>query len=78
MMKFIFLLPVHFYRYCISPCLPSRCIYIPTCSSYMLEAVEKHGVLQGGFLGVKRLCRCHPFASGCYDPVPDHLNCCKK
>jgi len=72
-MKYIVLIPVYIYRYCISPFLASRCIYTPTCSSYMVEAVEKHGAFRGGFLGVKRVCRCHPMANGCYDPVPDTL-----
>jgi len=72
-MKFIFLLPVHVYRYCISPFLPSRCIYTPTCSAFMIEAVQVHGILRGGFLGLKRIFRCHPWAKGCYDPVPVNI-----
>ena len=73
-MKRLLLLPVYFYRYCISPFLPPRCIYTPTCSSYMIEAVEKHGAFRGVILGVKRILRCHPWAKGCYDPVPNA--CC--
>jgi len=72
-MKHIFLFPVYFYRYCISPFLADRCIYTPSCSLYMVEAVDKHGVFRGGFMGIKRLCRCHPMAKGCYDPVPEIL-----
>jgi len=73
-MKRIFLFPVYFYRYCISPFLPPRCIYTPTCSAYMIEAIEKHGVFRGGSLGVRRVCRCHPWAIGRYDPVPDSFD----
>ncbi|MDX8408016.1 MAG: membrane protein insertion efficiency factor YidD [Mariprofundaceae bacterium] len=61
---------VRAYQLCISPLLPSRCIHTPTCSSYMIEAVEQHGVLRGVWLGCKRLLRCHPFSRGGYDPVP--------
>ncbi|MBP5158814.1 MAG: membrane protein insertion efficiency factor YidD [Lachnospiraceae bacterium] len=46
------------------------CIYIPTCSAYAIEAVERHGALKGSILAVKRLLRCHPFAKGGFDPVP--------
>lgn len=66
----LFLLPVHFYRYCISPMFPASCRYTPTCSQYMLEAVEKYGVWRGGWLGLKRLLRCHPWGGSGYDPVP--------
>jgi hypothetical protein len=57
------------YKLFISPLLPSACRYYPTCSEYMLEAVARHGVLRGVWMGVKRLCRCHPFHEGGYDPV---------
>lgn len=46
------------------------CIYTPTCSQYAVEALEKYGFFKGGFLAVKRILRCHPFAKGGYDPVP--------
>jgi len=78
-MKWIILLPVYFYQYAISPLIPARCRYTPTCSTYMVEAVSAHGVCRGGWLGIKRFCKCHPFAktywkktSG-YDPVPEKL-----
>jgi len=73
--RHIILIPIYVYRYAVSPLIPSRCIYVPTCSAYMLEAVEKHGVMCGMMLGIKRLLRCHPCAKGCYDPVPKHVSC---
>ena len=57
------------YKRWISPLLPSACRYYPTCSEYMLAAVEKHGALKGVWLGLKRLFRCHPFRAGGFDPV---------
>jgi len=57
------------YKLFVSPLLPSACRYYPTCSEYMMDAVRKHGVWKGTWLGVKRLGRCHPFHEGGYDPV---------
>ena len=57
------------YKMLVSPLLPSACRYRPTCSEYMLDAVEHYGVLRGIWLGLKRLGRCHPFHEGGYDPV---------
>ncbi|GHV23327.1 hypothetical protein AGMMS49959_16030 [Planctomycetales bacterium] len=51
--------------------LPKVCLYEPSCSNYMIEALTKHGLLKGVGLGLWRICRCHPFATGGYDPVPD-------
>ena len=58
------------YKLVISPLLPSACRYYPTCSECMREAIAKRGVMSGIWMGVKRLCRCHPFHEGGYDPVP--------
>ena len=57
------------YKRYVSPWLPSVCRFHPTCSEYMLEAVDRYGVLRGVGLGVKRLLRCHPFCEGGFDPV---------
>ena len=69
--RHIFLLPVYFYRTCISPFTPPSCRYTPTCSQYMVEAVMKYGIFKGGWLGIKRILRCNPFNPHTgYDPVP--------
>lgn len=69
-MKTIVLLVIRAYRALLSPLLPPVCRFWPTCSRYAYEAVERHGVLAGGWLAVKRLARCHPFHPGGIDPVP--------
>ncbi len=70
-MKHLLLGLIRIYQYLISPLLPPRCIYQPTCSHYAVEAVERFGVIHGFWLTVLRLLRCHPFAKGRYDPVPE-------
>ena len=70
-MKRIFLAMIRFYQRSISPYFPGRCRFIPTCSAYAMEAINKYGAAKGLFLAIKRLLRCHPFYKGDpYDPVP--------
>ncbi len=72
-MKSVLLFLVRFYRKNISPARPPCCRFIPTCSTYALEAIEVHGALKGGLLSVWRILRCHPFHKEkgfIYDPVP--------
>ncbi|MGI8477315.1 MAG: membrane protein insertion efficiency factor YidD [Thermomicrobiales bacterium] len=58
------------YRRFVSPLLPPSCRFMPTCSEYGIEAIEKHGLIKGGRLAVWRVCRCNPFGGSGYDPVP--------
>ena len=70
-MKALFLTLIKFYQRAISPWLPARCRYSPTCSQYAVEAITKYGAAKGGWLALKRFLRCHPFAKHDYfDPVP--------
>lgn len=62
--------PVVAYRRWISPALPARCRFYPSCSAYTLEALSEHGVVRGIWLSLRRLGRCHPFHPGGHDPVP--------
>jgi hypothetical protein len=59
------------YQLALSPMLGPRCRFYPSCSCYAHTAIERYGILQGGWLGLRRLLRCHPFHEGGYDPVPD-------
>ena len=63
--------PIRFYRRAISPGMPSRCKYHPSCSAYAVEAIRSHGVLRGGVLAAWRLLRCNPWSHGGFDPVED-------
>ncbi|MDJ0958399.1 MAG: membrane protein insertion efficiency factor YidD [Arenicellales bacterium] len=59
------------YKLLISPLIGPRCRHLPTCSEYVEEALQKHGLLKGGWLSIKRIGRCHPWGSSGYDPVPE-------
>lgn len=59
------------YQKYISPLTPPSCRYVPTCSEYTIQALQKHGLLKGGWLAVKRIGSCHPWGGSGYDPVPE-------
>ncbi len=61
---------IRFYQSALSPLLPPSCRFTPTCSHYTYEAVERFGLWRGGWLGLKRVCRCNPLCKGGFDPVP--------
>ncbi|MBM0205151.1 membrane protein insertion efficiency factor YidD [Micromonospora sp. NPDC051227] len=67
----VLIAPIIAYRRWISPALPARCRFYPSCSAYAQEAVVRHGALRGAVLAARRLLRCHPFHPGGYDPVPE-------
>ena len=60
---------IKFYKVVISPLVPPSCRFVPSCSEYAVEAIERYGALRGGSLAMRRLLRCHPFHAGGYDPV---------
>ena len=65
----VVLLLLRAYKWALSPLLPPSCRYIPTCSEYAMEAVERYGAFRGGLMAAWRVLRCHPFVKGGYDPV---------
>ncbi|MER2599262.1 MAG: membrane protein insertion efficiency factor YidD [Caldilineales bacterium] len=69
-MKSLLVTLLRAYQRFLSPLLGNNCRFHPTCSHYMLEAVERHGAAKGLWLGLRRIGRCHPFNPGGYDPVP--------
>lgn len=69
-MKKLLIKAVKFYRRNISPLSSPKCRFVPTCSAYALEALEKYGALKGTYLTLRRVLKCHPFHKGGYDPVP--------
>lgn len=70
MMNKLALILIRIYQSFISPLLGPHCRYVPTCSEYAREALEKYGFVKGSYLAVRRLLRCNPFSKGGYDPVP--------
>jgi hypothetical protein len=69
-MKAILMGLIRFYQKTVSRALPPSCRFVPSCSEYTYQAIEKYGVIKGGWLGLKRIARCHPLNPGGYDPVP--------
>jgi putative membrane protein insertion efficiency factor len=69
-MKRLVLAFIRAYRFALSPWWGNQCRFAPTCSEYAAEAVERHGALGGSWLAARRLCRCHPWREGGFDPVP--------
>lgn len=70
MLAKVLLLLIRFYRVGISPLIPPRCRYTPTCSQYAVEAIQKYGAIKGLWLAIKRVARCHPWGGCGYDPLP--------
>lgn len=66
--------PIRMYQRVVSPLLGPRCRFHPSCSSYAIEAIERHGALRGSWLAGRRIVRCHPLNEGGFDPVPDTTN----
>ena len=73
-MRIILVSLLKFYKAAVSPWLPPSCRFVPTCSEYACEAIERHGALRGSAMGLRRLLRCHPFHSGGYDPVKERIH----
>ena len=69
-MRGFLVLIIRGYQLWVSPLFPAACRYYPTCSAYAIEAIERHGPVNGAWLAIRRLARCHPFRAGGYDPVP--------
>jgi len=71
-MRHVLKILIRAYQLALSPLLGPRCRFYPSCSHYAIEAIESHGALRGTWLSAKRICRCHPFNPGGFDPVPHH------
>ncbi len=70
LLVWLLVLPIKFYQRFISPLTPPSCRYTPTCSTYAVEAIQKHGPFKGAWLAIKRIVRCNPWGGSGYDPVP--------
>lgn len=68
--SYILIILIRFYQRCISPLTPPACRFVPSCSQYTVEAIQKHGPIKGLWLAIKRICRCNPWGGSGYDPVP--------
>jgi len=73
-MRHVLRILIRAYQLVLSPLLGPRCRFYPSCSHYAIEAIETHGALRGSWLSAKRICRCHPFNPGGFDPVPHHMH----
>lgn len=69
-MKQVLTAVIRGYQYAIRPMLGYNCRFFPSCSDYAREAIERHGAARGSWLAARRICRCHPYHPGGYDPVP--------
>jgi len=72
-LAFPVILLIRFYQVAISPFTPATCRYQPTCSSYSITAIQKHGIINGGWLAIKRISSCHPWGGSGFDPVPEKI-----
>ena len=72
--QFVALRLLRAYKWAISPMIPPSCRYVPTCSEYAMEAVDRYGAIRGTWMALMRLLRCHPFVKGGYDPVVQHVH----
>lgn len=70
MLKKIFILPIRLYQLTLSPLLGSNCRYVPSCSQYMIDAIQEWGPIRGIWMGLRRISRCHPWGGHGHDPVP--------
>ncbi|HEC23953.1 MAG TPA: membrane protein insertion efficiency factor YidD [Chloroflexi bacterium] len=73
-MKYLAMALIRLYQLTLSRVLPPSCRFSPSCSQYTYEAINRFGFLKGGWLGIKRVSRCHPFNPGGYDPVPEEFH----
>jgi len=69
LIKMVLIKAIRIYQIFVSPVMPGKCRFYPSCSNYVIDALEKYGVLKGLWLGVKRILKCHPFHAGGYDPI---------
>lgn len=70
LLTYLLLLPIYFYKGAISPLTPPSCRFTPSCSTYAVEALRRHGPFKGLYLAIRRILRCHPWGGSGYDPVP--------